>query len=361
MTKQVNETLARYDLTKASRLIANFVVDDLSNWYVRRSRRRFWKSEMGHDKRAAFQTLYECLITVSKLMAPMAPFIAEEIYRNLAAGRKDFPDSVHLATYPQVNEPAVDYYDESLEKRMDLVRRIVFLGRSLRNEATIKVRQPLESISILAHSALHRQLVTDMSHLILEELNVKEIKFVTDQRQLLIRKAEPIFKNLGPKFGKNVNKAADAIRAFSDADIASLLEHGSRILVIDGHEARIVPEDINLSTENKQGMIAATEGDLTVALDLKITEALRYEGLAREFVNRVQNMRKEAGYEVTDRIQIWLQASDEMNAAVEKQSDYIKNETLCESLQLGEKGGNYNKEWKIDEEKIQVGIAKIIS
>lgn len=359
LTKHVNENFNRYDLTKASRSINNFVVDDLSNWYVRRSRRRFWKSEMGHDKLAAFQTLYECLLTVSKLMAPMAPFISEEIFQNLTANQQGHVDSVHLSSYPKVNEIPVDFYDESLETKMDLVRRIVFLGRSLRNEASIKVRQPLTSITILAHDEKHRQLIEGMAHLILEELNVKEIKYASSQQELVTQKAEPIFKSLGPKFGKNVTKAAETIRAFNDSDIAVLLEHKSKILVIEAHEVRITPEDIHIINENKEGMVVASENDLTVALDITLSEALRYEGIAREFVNRVQNMRKEAGFDVTDRIQIFLQASDKMRAAIDKQSDYIKNETLCESLNIAEKGGDFLKEWEIDEEAIWVGIAKI--
>jgi isoleucyl-tRNA synthetase len=358
LTKRVNDNLARYDLTKAARGIADFVVDDLSNWYVRRSRRRFWKSEMGTDKLAAFQTLYESLLTVSRLMAPMAPFMAEEIYRNLIAGQADLAESVHLASYPRAGEAPTDFIDEKLQVRMDLVRRIVFLGRSLRNEAGAKVRQPLASISVLVHDDRHRQMIEGMAGLILDELNVKSLQFVSDQKALLSRHAEPIFKNLGPKFGKNVNKAAEAIRAFTESDIDSLLKNGSKQMVIEGHEARITVEDITLQTENKTGLVAASEGDLTVALDITITEALRFEGLAREFVNRVQNMRKEAGFLVTDRIDIWLQASDQVQLAVGNQSDYIKNETLCETLHLGTTGGTFQKELKIEDQLLQAGISR---
>ena len=358
LTERVNDNLARFDLTKAARAISGFVIDDLSNWYVRRSRRRFWKAEMGADKEAAFQTLYESLHTVSCLMAPMAPFFSEELYRNLVNGQSDRVQSVHLAGYPQAGQNPVDFRDYKLETRMDLVRRIVFVGRSLRNEAGAKVRQPLASIIVLVHDETHRQMIEGMASLILDELNVKSLRFVNDQKSLLHRHAEPIFKNLGPKFGKNVNKAAEAIRAFSEADIDSLLSTGSKQMVIEGHEAHISTDDISIQTENKPGLVAATEGDLTVALDLTMTEALRFEGLAREFVNRVQNMRKEAGFNVTDRIEIWLQASDQVQQAVNNQSEYINNETLCEALHLGSTGGAFQKALKIDDQLLHAGISR---
>ena len=358
LTRRVEENLARYDLTKASRAISGFVVDDLSNWYVRRSRRRFWKSEMGHDKRAAYQTLYECLVTVSRLMAPMAPFLSEEIYGNLSKGQSGAAESVHLTEYPRPGQGYVDYQDDILEARMELVRRIVFLGRSLRNEASVKVRQPLSALVILVQEAKRRELIESMSALILDELNVKSIQFVSDQKALLSRRAEPVFKTLGPKFGKNVNKAAEAIRAFTEADIDGLLKTGAKILVVEGHEAHLSPDDITVHTENKPGLVAASEGDLTVALELTISEALRYEGLAREFVNRVQNMRKEADFQVTDRIEIWLEASQQLLQAINHQTEYVKNETLCEDIHPGQSGGTHQKAWSIEDEDITIGIAR---
>ncbi len=359
LTEKVNENMQRYDLTKAGRSLNSFVLDDLSNWYVRRSRRRFWKAEMGQDKCSAYQTLWECLMVVSRLMAPLAPFIAEEIFRNLTDGQPDQPVSVHLAAYPAAGDPLFDYRDEKLEARMDLVRRVVSLGRSLRNEAAIKTRQPLAGIYIVAPTQKRRDLIRGMESLVLEELNVKQIKFVEQESELVSKKAEPVFKNLGPKFGKVVNKAAEAIRAFTDEEIQHLLDAGHRSLVVDGHENRIEATDITVQTENRAGLLAATEGDLTVAVETLLTEELTYEGLAREFVNRVQNMRKEAKFEVTDRIQIWLTASAPFIQAVERMRDYVSNETLCERLHYNETGGTHQKEWKIDEESISVGIARI--
>jgi isoleucyl-tRNA synthetase len=359
LVENVNVNLEKMDITKATRAISDFVIDDLSNWYVRRSRRRFWKSEMGFDKLSAFQTLYESLFTLSKLMAPFAPFIAEELYKNLTAENKEKLESVHLDTFPKTGDFMLDYKDEHLEVQMDLVRRIVLVGRSLRNEAKLKVRQPLKSILVVAKNEKRKELLTGMETLVMEELNVKGLKFVADESELLRRKAEPIYKNLGPKFGKNVNQAAEAIRSFSEKELDRLIETGSERLVVDGHEAKIVPDDINIVTENRDGLVAGSDGDVTVALLTQITEELLHEGLARELVNRVQNMRKDAGFEVTDRINIWLQTSHEFEKAMEKQTNYICNETLAQVINKEKLCGEFQKEWKIGIENISIGISKV--
>lgn len=358
MSKNVIKYLEEYDLTKAARAISDYVVDDLSNWYVRRSRRRFWKSEMGDDKLSAFQTLHECLVTVAKLMAPMAPFISEAIYQNLTDGHDGFRDSVHLCAYPQAGQAPLDYEDTRLEERMDLVRRVVEQGRSIRNDAAIRVRQPLSEILIVAHNERRPELIKGMENLITEELNVKAFKFVKDEGELLTKKADPVFKQLGPKFGKLVNQAAEAIRSFGEDEIENILNNGGERLVVDGHDAMIEPDDIVIKTENKPGLAASTEGDLTIALVTEITQELLYEGLAREFVNRVQNMRKDAGFEVTDRINIAVDASEEMDKAIKAQTNYIKNETLCVELTLGQSNGDSQKDFKIDDHKVLVGISK---
>ncbi len=242
---------------------------------------------------------------------------------------------------------------------MDLVRRIVFIGRSLRNETKIKVRQPLSNVVVVAKSAKRKNLIQGVEHLITEELNVKGIKFVSDEKSLITRRAEPLFKSLGPKFGKAINQAVEAIRSFSDQDIQKLLDAGDERLVVDGHEAKISPDDIKILTENKPGLVVETEGDLTVALETDISDELLYEGLAREFVNRVQNMRKDAGFEVTDRINIWVQASPKFSAAIKKMLEYIRNETLAQIVNLGELDGSFKKDWKIGNEIASIGITKI--
>ena len=335
-------------------------VDDLSNWYVRRSRRRFWKSEMGPDKLSAFQTLYECLITLSKLIAPLAPFLSEAIYGNLNQD-SSAPESVHLCLYPRVDEAPLEYQDDLLEERMHLVRRIVELGRSIRNDVGVRVRQPLSTLYVVAENERRQLLLQGMEHLVLEELNVKNITFVDDESKLMTLKAEPVFKHLGPKFGKLVNQAAEAIRSFGENEIHNIQTQGGERLVIDGHESTIVAEDINIETENKAGVAANSEGDLTVALATDISDELLNEGLAREFVNRVQNMRKEAGFEVTDRIRIYLdpKTDERIRKAVETMQQYINNETLCVEINTATENGTFHKEWNIDDLSVSVGISKV--
>jgi len=358
LTSQVNEFLQNYDLTKAVRAIADFTVDDLSNWYVRRCRRRFWKSEMGLDKLAAFQTLHECLSIICRLAAPVAPFLSEAIYRNLKQDQNHNPNSVHLTSYPCCQDTILDFVDENLIKRMNLVRRIVELGRSIRNDVGIRVRQPLQTLYIKAADEQWPQLLKGMENLIVEELNVKSISFVTDEGELMSLTAEPVFKKLGPKFGKVVNQAAEAVRSFSEKEIKNILRNGGERLVIDGHEAMIVQDDIIVKSVNKPGIAAAVDGDLTAALSTEVSEELLFEGLAREFVNRVQNMRKDAGLEVTDRIIIHYQATKQMAAAIEKQATFIKNETLAAAIVTDLTAGGFQKEWSIDDHSVVVVILK---
>ena len=359
LVERVNDNLKRYDLTKAARAISIFVIDDLSNWYIRRCRRRFWKSDMGTDKTAAYQTLYETLLSISKLMAPFAPFIADETYRNLTQNSNEYEESVHLSSYPKPNEAPADYRDELLEAQMDLGRRTVFLGRSLRNEAKIKVRQPLGSVIVVAKTERRRELLNSVANLITDELNVKKLRFVENENALMSRRAEPVFRNLGPKFGKTVNKAAAIIRSFSDKEIAHLLDKGEEFVMLDGREARISREDVEIVRENQPGFVVGTEGDLTVALEIEISPDLLLEGLAREFVNRVQNMRKEANFEVIDRIVIHVQASEKMAEAVQTMSDYIRSETLAEKIHIGKVSGAHQKDWRIGSEIAAIGIEKL--
>ncbi len=359
LTQHVNDSLEKMDLTRATRAISNFVLEDLSNWYVRRSRRRFWKSEMGHDKLSAYQTLYESLVTVCKLMAPFAPFVSEALFRDLTAGGEDVINSVHLQRFPQAGEAPLEYRDEMLETRMDLVRRVVFIGRSLRNDASIKVRQPLQTLFVVAKNEKRRNLIAGMETLIGEELNVKNIEFVEQEGALLRRKAEPVFRNLGPKFGKNVNAAANAIRELDEAQIDELLQTGTLNLEWDGSTATLAKDDVQIDTENREGVVTGAEGDLTVALETIITQDLLYEGLAREFVNRTQNMRKDADLQVTDRISVWVEATDDMTKAIEQMKKYICNETLCEDLRLGQKGGDVQKSFTIGEQEVHIGLSKV--
>lgn len=356
---QIDQFLRRYDMTKAARAIANFVIDDLSNWYVRRCRRRFWKSEMGHDKISAYETLYEVLYNLAKLLAPFTPFIADEIYLNLTRDKQGEQESVHLTFYPKPTMPEFHFRDEALEERMDLVRKVVILGRALRNESGIKVRQPLSRLLVLAKDQAVREKIAGMKNLILEELNIKNIEFIQDVKELTVKRAVPNFKQLGPRLGKDVKAVAEMIRSLSQTEIESLEKQGELKLNLDGREIPISLEDVEIKSESSEGLVVQSQDELTVALDIRVSEDLLIEGLAREFVNRVQNMRKEAGLDVVDRIKIYYQTSDKLSKAIEKLADYIRNETLAEVISPDSGKGTYSKEWNIDGEKAIIGIEKI--
>lgn len=361
LVERVEELLTRYDLTKSARAITDFVIDDLSNWYVRRCRRRFWKSEMGEDKLAAYETLYEVMLTLSKLMAPYAPFISEEIFLNLMKERSGQPESVHLAEYPESDSDAHRFRDTDLERQMDIVRRVVFLGRALRNESGIKVRQPLERIIMVAKGEKIKKQVRGMQNLILEELNVKTIEFVEDAKELTSKRAAPKFKQLGPKLGKKVKAAAGVIQNLSNAEIAALEKKGTLPLEIEGEKIVLEVGDVDIITESAEGLVVASENDLTLALDVQISDVLREEGLAREFVNRVQNMRKNAGFDVIDRIHIFYESGKDLGNAIEKQSAYICNETLAESIESKLDKTAFVEEWQINGSKAVIGIKKTLA
>ncbi|NOY78353.1 MAG: isoleucine--tRNA ligase, partial [Calditrichaeota bacterium] len=358
LVAQVADYLERYDVTKAARAISDFVVEDLSNWYVRRSRRRFWKSEMGPDKLSAYQTLYEVLLTVAKLMAPFAPFLPEDIYQNLNSVGKEPYESVHLAEYP--SPEAHTFRDEALEAHMDAVRKVVSSVRSIRNEVGIRVRQPLSRILVYTKSKAIREGLPLMADIVRDEVNVKEIEFVDDPARLWVQRAKPNFKSLGPKFGKEVKKVAEIIAHLPEKAVNHLVETGSERILLDGREVEIKKEDVEIFQENRDDFAVAVEDDFTVALDTHLTDALRAEGLAREFVNRVQNMRKEAGFDVTDRIRISFQGNAEMSQAIQKQADYIKRETLATDLFEKSLDGAFTKEWKINGESVVISIERMI-
>jgi isoleucyl-tRNA synthetase len=322
-----------YDVTRASRAVSDFTIDQLSNWYVRRNRRRFWKNEEGADKTAAYQTLAECLTVVAKLMAPFAPFLAEELYRNLNAvlGTED-ADSVHLAMIPAVDRGAID---AALEARMAKAQRIVSLVRAIRNKSNMKVRQPLKRVIIPAGSDAERDSVRRMEGLILDEINVKAIEFVDDDSGIVRKSVKPNFKALGPKHGKGVQPVAAAIRAFGPKEIRVIEREGQIVVPLDGASVAITRDDVEILHEDLQGWVVETDNELTVALDTELSEELVSEGFAREFVNRVQNARKDAGFEVTDRIRIRYTAGERLAGALRRMSPYICRETLAEELAEG--------------------------
>jgi isoleucyl-tRNA synthetase len=346
-----------YDVTKASRAVSDFTIDQLSNWYVRRNRRRFWKNEKGADKLAAYQTLYECLIVITKLMAPFAPFLAEEIYRNLSdASKRENTESVHLAMIPEVNNAVLE---NDLETRMEKAQRIVSLVRAIRNTSNMKVRQPLKRIIVPVNSEKDKQAIRRMETLILDEINVKNIEYVEDDSEIVKKSVKPNFKVLGPKYGKNVQAIAGAIRNFGAAEIKTLEKNGQLTVSVNGAETTVIKEDVEILHEDIKGWVVETDNELTVALDTELTEELIDEGFAREFVNRVQNMRKDAGYEITDRITIAYRASDRLAKALVLQNSYITSETLAQELNSAPSGVGYSAEWDINGENCSISINRV--
>ncbi|MBI5476459.1 MAG: isoleucine--tRNA ligase [Ignavibacteriales bacterium] len=327
-----DEAMDAYDVTKAARAISDFTIDQLSNWYVRRNRRRFWKNEMGPDKLAAYQTLYECLLVISKLMAPFAPFLAEELFRNLSnVSKREKEISVHLSLIPNVNANEID---SDLESRMEKAERIVSLVRAIRNKSNLKVRQPLGRLIVPISNERDKIEIQKMEEVILDEINVKKIEYVGDDSGIVHKTVKPNFKSLGPKHGKNVQPIAAAIRNFGTADIRNIEKNGSITVEINGNGTVITREDVEILHEDIKGWAVESDAVITVALDIELTEELINEGFAREFVNRIQNMRKDAGFDVTDRIRIKFKPSERLRNAISGLTEYIKNETLA--VEIGE-------------------------
>ncbi len=357
LIKEYLDLMDAYDVTKAAKRVSAFTIDQLSNWYVRRNRRRFWKSEKGKDKTAAYQTLYECLVSVVKLAAPFAPFLSEEIFRNLnGVTRREDHESVHLAMMPEVDEAAID---PALERRMERAERIVELARAIRMKASLKVRQPLKRIIIPIAAEQERQEILQMQDIICDEINVKRIEFVTDDTGIVKKRAKANFKSLGPKFGKSVKHIAERIKEMDSAAIAELERTGWYELSANGSTYRIGTEDVAIVREDIEGWLVESDGKLTVALDTELTDELIDEGFAREFVNRIQNMRKEAGFEVTDRISIYYSgASGRLVRALQRMSEYIKAETLAVELSAEFKPGVSYSSQDINGERTDVAIER---
>ena len=330
LIKEVDALYADYEPTRATRAISDFVQENLSNWYVRLSRRRFWKGEYETDKIAAYQTLYTCLVSIAKLMAPVAPFYADRLYKDLVSVTgKENKESVHLTDFPVANE---SYIDKSLESKMQKAQTISSLVLSLRKKESIKVRQPLQKIMIPIANATERAEIEAVANLIKHEVNVKEIELLEDASGILVKQIKPNFKTLGPKFGKDMKAIATAVQGFGQAEIAQFEKAQTYSLQLPDKTVTLSLDDVEISTQDIEGWLVATAGSLLVALDIHITPELRQEGIARELVNRIQNIRKDNDYDITDRIQIRLQAHPALQAAVTANEAYIKNETLTDSI-----------------------------
>ncbi len=325
----VQEAYNDYDPTRAGRCIEDFVTEHLSNWYVRLSRRRFWKGELNEDKEAAYETLYRCLTTVCELMAPIAPFFSDWLFRALHTGQNHVETSVHLTNWPTID---TRFINVDLEKSMDLSQRICSLALSLRKKEKIKVRQPLQKILVPADNADIQDKISKMSDLICSEVNVKEIEIVSANHPNLVKQIKPNFKTLGKKLGGNMKAMAAEIQAMDQAAIRLFESSGTYTSAINGTEYSLTLEDVEISTQDMPGWLVATENGITVALDITITEPLLNEGIAREFVNRIQNLRKEMDFELTDKINVYFNGIDSLLSSVNQFNAYICGEVLAQSL-----------------------------
>ena len=332
LVEKVDTFYSEYEPTKAARAISEFTQEYLSNWYVRLSRRRFWKGEYQQDKISAYQTLYTCMVTIAKLGAPIAPFFMDRLYLdlNLVTNKESF-ESVHLANFPSPDRSLIN---KDLERKMGQAQTISSLVLSLRAKEKIKVRQPLQKIMIPVNSPAQREEILAISDLVKHEVNVKEVELLEDASDILVKQIKPNFKVLGPRFGKDMKLIANSIQKLQANDIKQIEEKGVLDIEINGKSIRLHLDDVEITSQDIEGWLVANQGAMTVALDVTISEPLRLEGIARELVNRIQNLRKDSGFEVTDRIEVFLQADENIENAIKLNLEYIKLETLTDELHL---------------------------
>ena len=352
MVKSVDDNLGNYRIPEAARALQEFV-DDMSNWYVRRSRERFWAKGMEQDKINAYMTLYTALVTVAKAAAPMIPFMTEDIYQNLVRSiDANAPESIHLCDYPEVNEA---WIDKDLEANMEELLEIVVLGRACRNTANIKNRQPIGTMYVKAEKAMDK-FYTDI---IADELNVKEVKFADDVESFISYSFKPQLRTVGPKYGKLLNGIRTALSEIDGtAAMKELRDNGVLVLDIDGNRVELAEEDLLIETAQSEGYVTETDGETSVVLDTNLTPELIQEGFVREIISKVQTMRKEAGFEVMDKIIVYAKDNDKIMDIMKANQDEIKREVLAENIILGEAEG-YTKEWNINKEAVTLGVSKV--
>ena len=355
LVKEVDGYYADYEPTRAGRAISDFVNDNLSNWYVRLNRKRFWGGNMDKDKLSAYQTLYTCLETVASLMAPIAPFFADCLYTDLtsATGRSD--QSVHLSNFPAADESVID---KELEERMQDAQDITSMVLALRRKVNIKVRQPLTTLMIPVLDEKQQRDIETIKELVLNEVNVKEMLFADNAAGILVKRVKPDFKKLGPRYGKIMKQLAAKITGMSQDDILQFEKEEKFAFDIDGQQAIIEIGDVEIISEDIPGWLVANEGRLTVALDITVTEDLRREGIARELVNRIQNIRKSSGFDITDKIHVKLTRNEETDPAVEEYKDYIAKQVLAESITLCDTLDAAGAELDFETFTIQAAITK---
>lgn len=328
LIKEVDECFEQYDATRASRLISDFVQENLSNWYVRLGRRRFWKGSFGDDKLAAYQTLSQVLKTTAQLIAPVAPFFAERLYRDLNGA-----ESVHLSLFPTADTALID---KTLEEKMQLAQKVSSLVLSIRQKEKIKVRQPLQRVMIPVSKTISKEALLAVSELIRSEVNVKEVSLLEDASDILVKEIKPNFKTLGPKYGPKMKQVAASITSLNQEQIQRFEQEETHVISLDDSTIELSLEDVFITNKDIEGWLVASHGALTVALDITLNETLINEGIARELVNRIQNLRKDSGLEVTDKILLYIGATDKVNQAVSSNREYLMQETLCEQLELVE-------------------------
>jgi isoleucyl-tRNA synthetase len=332
LIKNVDAFYAEYEPTKAARAISEFTQDYVSNWFVRLSRRRFWKGDYQSDKISAYQTLYTCMATIAKLGAPIAPFFMDRLYLDLnSVTKKETFESVHLAEFPKFDK---NFVDKSLERKMEAAQTISSLVLSLRAKEKIKVRQPLQKIMVPSNSESQKQEILAVADLIKSEVNVKEVEVLEDASNILIKQIKPNFKVLGPRFGKDMKTVALAINSLNADDIKKIEQNDVLDVEVNGKIITLEKSDVEITSQDIEGWLVASSGALTVALDVKLTDELRKEGIARELVNRIQNLRKDSGFELTDRIAVQFQKDEQIINAINKNLEYIKTETLTDKLEI---------------------------
>ncbi len=332
LIKEVGESYESYEPTRAGRAISEFVTENLSNWFVRLSRKRFWGGEYSEDKISAYQTLYTCLAAVAKLMSPISPFYADLLYSDLnKITGKEVDQSVHLVDFPAFDENIID---KDLEEKMEIAQRASSMILALRRKEKLKVRQPLGRIMVPVLNPHFREQFDAVKNIILTEVNVKEVEYLEDTTGVIKKKIKPNFKTLGPKYGKLMKQIAGAVNQFNQANISELESNGSFEILVGDEKIALATEDVEIQTEDIPGWTLATEGQMTIALDINVTEKLKQEGIAREFINKIQNLRKESNFEVTDRIRIVIEEHQQINDAVLNHKDYICTQTLADSLEV---------------------------
>ena len=356
LTEAVDKAYGEFEPTRAGRFIQNFVTEELSNWYVRLSRRRFWKGDYSADKISAYQTLHTCLSEVAILMSPIAPFYSDQLYLDLASVTEHGePESVHLAYFPEVK---VDWIDSELEARMKLAQKISSMVLSLRKKEKIKVRQPLQKIMIPLNNAADEKRIGLVSELIKSEVNVKDIELLKDASDILVKNIKPNFKTIGPKYGKHMKAISSMIAQWGGDEIMEVEKNDGWKGEVNGEEISLTLEDFTIATQDIPGWLVAVEGNLTVALDITLNDELKQEGISREIVNRIQNLRKESGLDITDRIAITVKSNSEIELALTSNMDYIKTEVLADEIVFDSKNDDNGVVFELEEGQLVVQINK---